>query len=96
MTPESERLPRRTPDVLRGRNNLGGTFHQKMQPLDSRLNIGHTGFMTITEAALVMISDCRANGAVTDEDILDYILDDELNEVVIEAARLVRGGFHNE
>lgn len=50
--------------------------------------------MTITDLAFVMISDCIANGTTEADDIIAYLLDDELNEIVLEAVRLVRGGHH--
>lgn len=50
--------------------------------------------MSITEAAFVMIEDCIANGTTDYEDIISELVDDELNEVVIEAVRLVKGGHH--
>lgn len=64
--------------------------------LDRRPLLCHTGGMTLSERALSMISDCIANGITEPDDIVAWLIDDELNEVVVEAVRLVQGGHYNE
>lgn len=48
--------------------------------------------MNTTDLALDMIADCLANGITEPDDIVAYLIDDELNEVIVEAVYLVRNG----
>lgn len=50
--------------------------------------------MTITERALVMIQDCIDNGITEANDIIACLIDDEVNEVSLEAIAILDRGEH--
>jgi len=67
-------------------------LHSLATGVDGRLKTCHTGVMNITDLALDMIADCLSNGITEPEDIISYLIDDELNAVTFEAVCLVQNG----
>ena len=76
-------------ELIVNADDTGATLHVGEDEIPALLDTAEK----LVHDAMTMIDDCVANGLTNDDDIRDYLYDDELNATVVYAVRLLEKGY---